>query len=540
MYRVMIIDDEPIIRKGLCTVIDWNALNCRIICEAGDGVEALEKLSEHQPDIVITDIRIPGADGLELARHIFQQYRSTKVIILTGYPDFEYARSAIRYNVVDFILKPTSTEKIVEAVEKAIGILAADSLRDERMKSLETRMEASLSEVQEKCLREIFDGTLTNPAEIRSQTDLLGISLHTFCTVRFELDDPETGADRKSETLRDSRQVRQTLSEPFRNHKHTLVSLGNNRFCLLIDFAENDTPANLETVLHGCDEAIRMMEGFFSCLVLAGISQFHQDSSKLPQAYQEADLALGNVFFGDIHLAVYHPDRLPELRIAPTVIRKSTDSIMEHLRAAELPAAQEQLRSLFTLLKHEKASITEVKEIAMVIVSLCSRLLGNHNLNLSVSVESNARTYLNLMESRSVKALLRQLETIIESVCGQLNSRERQTHFIISRVREYIHEHYTDKVYLEEIARHVHVSNAYLSRLFRRETGETLTDAITALRIEKSRELLLNSDLKTYEIALTVGIDDPAYFSQLFRKWTGQNPKEFRSMNRKASIQPAP
>jgi len=535
MYRVLIIDDEPIIRRGLTTVIDWAALNCQIVSEASDGLEALEKLAEVRPDIVITDIRMPGADGLELSRHIFENHRFTKVIILTGYPDFEYAQKALRYNVVDFILKPTSTEKVMAAVHKATAMLSADLDRENRMKALESRMESSRSEIQEKCLREIFEGILTDASEIRSQTDRLGISLHNFCVVRFELDDAihDGHVAEPPGAVRDPRRVRQTLAAPFQGTANTLISLSNNRFCLLLDFLDENPAVNLEVVLNGCDEAIRMMESFFSCFVLAGISRFCQDPAHVFDAYQEAGQALKNVFYGDIHTAVYHPTGTRESRTDPTMIRQNTDGILESLRSGEEEVARRHLHTLFEQLKKEKAPIAEVKEIAVHIASLCSRLLSNYGLNLSEMPESSDQIYLNLMESRSVKALLHQLESIFITVCGQLNRRERQTHFIISRVREYMHQHYTEKMHLEDIARHVHVSNAYLSRLFRRETGETITDAITALRIEKAREMLLNSNLKTYEIALAVGIDDPAYFSQLFRKWVGQNPKEFRGLNRK-------
>ena len=119
MLRVMIVDNEAAIRKGLIHCIHWEELGCQIAAQAEDGVAALEQIASASPDIIIRDIRMPGMDGLELAQAVSERYPHIKVIILTGYPDFSYAQRAIQYHVVDFVLKPTTVENLTHAVEKA-------------------------------------------------------------------------------------------------------------------------------------------------------------------------------------------------------------------------------------------------------------------------------------------------------------------------------------------------------------------------------------------------------------------------------------
>ena len=118
-YRVMLADDEPIMRKALLTLADWESMECEIVYTAANGQEVMENLEKVMPDILITDIKMPGKNGIELAKYIWEQKLPIKVIILTGYADFAYAQSAVKFNVVDYVIKAGAFDGLLEAVEKA-------------------------------------------------------------------------------------------------------------------------------------------------------------------------------------------------------------------------------------------------------------------------------------------------------------------------------------------------------------------------------------------------------------------------------------
>jgi two-component system, response regulator YesN len=137
MYKVMVVDDEPIVRKGLISFIDWSELECKIVYEASNGIEALNKAAELSPDIIITDIKMPGMSGLELTEKIYKDFPSTKLILLTGYSDFSYAQAAIRYGVVDYVVKASAIENISDAVKKAKKLINAERTINEKLEKLE-------------------------------------------------------------------------------------------------------------------------------------------------------------------------------------------------------------------------------------------------------------------------------------------------------------------------------------------------------------------------------------------------------------------
>ena len=180
IFHLMIVDDETTIRKGLTQVVNWEAIDCIIQDTASDGLEAIEKLKENPVDIIITDIRMPESDGLDLAKYVMEHYPEIKVIILTGYADFEYAKTAIKYNVSDFLLKPISIEQVVASVQSAQKKIIASRQKNTAKKSdvafmidqlLQELTDASCSDTLAARLKEYNPGKL-----------LCGcLSVHTLC-----------------------------------------------------------------------------------------------------------------------------------------------------------------------------------------------------------------------------------------------------------------------------------------------------------------------------------------------------------------------
>ena len=187
MYNIMIVDDEPVLRKGLLSFVDWESLGCKVVCEASDGVDAKQKLNCGNIDIVITDIKMPCMDGIELSKYIYENFPGIKVIILTAFADFSYAQSAIKYNVVDFVIKTNPTEKIPEAVIKAKKLIIHQREKEDNLKQLESKLSNSMSEISENFFKDIINGIVIDKDIINSKTKEYSIILDNYFVVAYEV-----------------------------------------------------------------------------------------------------------------------------------------------------------------------------------------------------------------------------------------------------------------------------------------------------------------------------------------------------------------
>ena len=177
IFHLMIVDDETTIRKGLTQVVNWEAIDCIIQDTASDGLEAIEKLKENPVDIIITDIRMPESDGLDLAKYVMEHYPEIKVIILTGYADFEYAKHAIKYNVSDFLLKPISIEQVVASVQSAQKKIIASRQKNTAKKS-------DVAFMIDQLLQELTDASCSDTLAARLKE--YNISLESYYVAAFQ------------------------------------------------------------------------------------------------------------------------------------------------------------------------------------------------------------------------------------------------------------------------------------------------------------------------------------------------------------------
>ena len=512
----MVVDDERIARKGLMSSVNWESLNCKVICEAADGISACSMLQSNNIDIVVTDIRMPGMDGIELGRHIHENYPAIKVIILTGYADFNYAQSAIRYGVVDFILKPIIIQKVIDAVKKATAQLLQQN--------------ENLSEMREKFFQDCFIGNLTDSAAIKSKLARLQITLDSYFVVAFEIDKTEDNENGFSPEIHHkfTTAVKNLISLGFKNISYYSVFISSRMICSVLSFTGSDSSDCMQNIMNTCESIMEMLESFTEERLFIGISSMYRSPSRLAEAYSEALDALSGRFYNDSETSIFVPYNKNQSIQEASITNKYIDKIIESLETGN---CRDTLTLLHELLERQRAlkqPIEHIKNIGLQICSLCSKLLTNHNISFSKVVENGESVYKEILQSRSINHLSEILKNIVKTVSVYLSPAERQNSNIIDRALEYINNNYKENISLQSVADNIHVNSSYLSRLFRKKNGETLVEYITRMRMEKAMELLKNANLQIFEVAALVGIDDPAYFSHLFKKYTGLSPKEYK------------
>lgn len=527
----MIVDDEPVIKKGIVCFVDWKLLGCTVVCEASNGLEAIEKLDKNEIDILITDIRMPGMDGLALSKYVSENYPGIKVIILTAYADFSYAQSAIKYNVVDFIIKTNPSDKIAEAVMKARSLIERQKEKSDSLIHLKGMINKNLSAIRGKFFNDVFSGIIYNPEEIANKIDEYGIVLDSYHILSFEIsslseESPYSGNHDQTRLI-DS--IKNFLSLAFKDYKHNLFMMNRDLLIALVSFNEISPASFLESLVLTCNDILKMVGSFMKFTLNIGISGMHSSFRDLQKTYNESLEALMGNFASNENLFIYKADGSGLTGNSSIDTYGYIDGMANSLKHGSCDEASSALKMLFGEYKDKNRPVEEFKVSGILIYSLCSRLLENYMLDPSERIEGNAGIYRQIHESRSLQGLYNILLRLLEATSAFITSKEMHYSGLVKEANKYIRNNYHDDVDLQSIADFVHVSSSYLCRLYKKETGESIIDALNRFRIDTAKKLLTNPGTKIYEVAISVGIRDQSYFTYVFKKYAGVSPKEYVS-----------
>ena len=278
-YKVMLADDEPIMRKALQSLINWNSIDCEVVFVAENGKEVLNSLEEMCPDILITDIKMPGADGIEIAKYIWEKKLPTKVILLTAYADFSYAQSAIRYDVVEYVTKTGAFDELLRAVERCKLLLKERILLSSEEK--EARMESFF--------RGVYDGNIYNEITSRYEQLHLGVTDYTVVFFEFLMDD----ATERSKRVKLYDSLKNFFHLAFAEQVVHGMFYKKDMYGLVLKCPQGQEKTE-SYLKETCTKVMDMMDNFMELYVFVGISGMHGDIEELPDAYEEAQTALNH------------------------------------------------------------------------------------------------------------------------------------------------------------------------------------------------------------------------------------------------------
>jgi two-component system response regulator YesN len=506
-YHLLIADDENTIRKGLAGYMPWDEIDCVVDGAARDGMEAIDFLKNGNPDIVITDIKMPRCDGIELAKYIHENRPWVKVIILTGYAEFEYARSAISCGVTDYLLKPISKDTLMESVKKMI-----EKINQERKDKQSRRRD--MMHPREQLLRELA-GASPNREKLLARAADYGIVLDVYHVVVFDAGEGTAGLDYALESL-----FEQCPDDYF-------FTMGGRLFW--VSHSGSGSQGRLSDI---CAEIVNIGRLLYALFVSAGISGLHRGPEALSQAAAEAISSLGRNFYSGQSVSFYKADSASSQNIHD-LCAGELFAIEKHLREQQFDAAHQSAAALFSKLKSLAASEFDAKTACIQIYYICTSILLKNGLTFSPGQPSNGRAnpdfFLKVRGSHVINSLESAVFEVLKNTSDILSNQGRVVSLLVKKALRYIHDNYQRDLSLELIAGQIHVNPSHLSRTFKKELGEPVTGYINRIRIEKAKELLTVSGMLAYEAAEAAGFNDPAYFSQVFKKITGVSPKDFKS-----------
>lgn len=519
MYDVLLVDNETVILNGLSKSIDWGSVDCRVAATARDGREAIAFLQKRHFDIVISDIKMPEMDGLELSEWISENLPSVKVIILTGYPDFDYAKRAIDFRVVDFVLKPTNEEHLFAALDKAKKMIVDENEQKQVRKTLENETEKSQQLKRSLLINDLVHNPKISNSKVRQQVSDLGIDLSSFFVMRV-------GVYKKPELADYSESVAQAQEILAKNFgscwQLDFVLKADRFFYAILSGAADCLPLDL------CKNTVEQVAKHTDFFITVGISRLHTNPLQMQTAVQEADSAQ---MFAEYNpqVAVMSISRVPELtEEAAAFISNELRLLESSIEHQSRVYVEKSCRKLFQYIRVQHIPFSSVQKLCAIIWSYCNGLLLDYNFLDATSDEKMVLTD-QLSFDNSIDVTEKQIIARIEYVLDCMENSSANIDSIVHTVKNYIDQNYQMELSLELLANKVHLSGSYLSRLFKNEVGQNLSAYIQNVRIENAKVLLSSTMMRTYEVAEAVGIGDPVYFSKMFKKATGQKPKDYRA-----------
>ncbi len=530
MYRIILIDDEPLILAGIASLICWEEHDCCIVGKATNGHTAIDLILDTRPDIVITDIRMPVMNGLELIQACKEKNCEFAFIFLTNLEDFQLAKEAMHLGATDYLVKlDLKPQTLIQALERAKEHcsrmeshhnkeLYALLLKDSR-KQLEQNYFSQLlltpPSDSEFAFNPEIDASYRNAylllLQMKPEQILFGqTEPYDFQFISSQLLDVVSGIGTRY----------------FSSHA-MLMPQKDTMLLVVSPKAESD---NEKALSEFCTKVNVALGTYFALTALFGISQKSRETSRLPQALSEARSALGRCYYDSALGISFYQDQKSRLR-QPAQREFNINFLKKSMSAAVLENESQDLKEIFRELSELFAQYKPDKPQA---VSACINIYSYlHDLLQNESTRENAFPYSidiakQLSGLGSLDDILLWLDSFCEKICAMLAERkEKRSDKFVYMAKRYIHEHYREKLTLSEIAEHLTISPGYLSSTFSRYMNKTVSDYIAEVKIEHAKELIDSGQYLIYEIADQLGFENAYYFSKVFKKVTGMAPKNY-------------
>lgn len=522
--RVLLADDEPVILRGLKKLISWEELGFAIVGEANDGNELRQLIRDGRPDLVISDISMPGCSGIDIIQEIHEQNRQVKVVFISAYQEFAYARQAIQYGAIDYLVKPVSKKHLEDVVNKAAALIREES-EGERAKEMLDHYERKKRTVT---IEELLDGLMDGNKRAAGELIRMGavaLSRHT-CVCMLETDEEPGGDSRWAE--RERKLVQFALNNIM---KETLESRGNclmfhkdGRVGILIQYEQPYEPRKLAEDLHG------KINAFLKLKVSVGIGLPVSGIEAADESYRTALEALNARYFTGLNRIV----EAGTIDTAPAPEMPGIAELQGEIVKALASRNKEELTQLTArLLDAVKRLAGGSKQLAITNVYNTILLLEQEMAKIGVHIGCSPGSPGSLLEKlaghSTFAGVADEFSSVVDQAFEQFASKLAHKEIAeLRRVKAYMEEHYAENITLESMAAMIYMNPYYFSSFFKKHTGKNFKQYLTEERMKHALRLLLETDLMIYEIAERVGYNNARHFSDMFKKRYGKLPQEYR------------
>ena len=530
-YTILLVDDEEEVIQAIIRKINWEELGFSVVGYADNGIKALEMIEESQPDVVMTDIKMPYMDGMELCSHIRREYPAMKIVLFTGFDEFEYAKEAVHLEVEEYILKPVNSVELINIFTKLKIKLDQEISERRSMEKLEHYYTESLPLLQANFCSTLIEGRI-HEDELQKYLSDYQISLPgpLYCCLVIHMSSSQIPENMNSLFLAASvqKQAEDRLGKRWK--AKCFPYLGNS-----VLFAQINNENEIAELTDDCDRFCKYINRMMGTVVTVGIGQVCSQILDLAQSYNAAREAVS-------YRAVYGASRAINIKeIAPKESGEpcftNDMELLNLFKKIRLNSEEEIVEAVDQYIESISFPLKSLQQHHVVIMELVTALF-RFSVNNDIAAEGVGGDigilYGKLLELEP-DALRKWLTDI--SLCFSENlvtARSRSTQSFVSKAKEHVRSQYADvQLSLAQICERLGVSNSYFSSVFKKETGKPFITYLTDYRMDIAADLMVNTNDKSYTIAEKVGYPDANYFSYVFKKKFGVSPSKYRASGKK-------
>ena len=533
MYKLIIVDDEEEVRKGIIQKIDWASFGFDIPREAENGRDALDLIEENVPDAVITDITMPVLDGLKLSSVISECYPTIKTVILTGFDEFKFAQQAIRYGVIDYILKPVLPKDINNLMTRLRNIIDEEVSQKEDINRLRSHYIKSLPIIREKFLTQLVTGSLSR-AETDRRIQMYDVKLKgsTFMVAAAAID--AESMERSGYGGDDSELCKFAIlnisKEIIEKYPSGEAFFHDDNLVFILGSEDKDKNYLLTKTISLLDEIRFNIKKYLKIDISIGLGSMSNSVNKLKESYKNALSALEYKRLIGVNKVIYIEDLEPQSTDDIIFDEEKENQLISSIKFGSEKDVLEAIRDIFDDIIRPTLTLKDYQLYFLEIVATLSRLGRKFQVDIGQMLEVS-----NINAEIQKYTTLEEIKEWIEKICIELNKTissrmQTKTQMLLEKAKDYINKNYSDDTLsLQKLADHLYISACYLSMIFKKEADETFLKYLVRVRLDAAKDLLRNTDLRTAEIAERVGYPDINYFSFFFKKNVGMSPREYRN-----------
>lgn len=546
MFQLLIVDDEASVVDSLADTLPWHEIGISAVFKAYSGSEALELLKTNTIDIMMTDIRMPGMNGLELLALVRREWKRIKCILLSGHAEFSYAQQAIQHDAHEYLLKPISDAEVLDKVGNLVGVLQRERDESRYYERVEKAFQEHLPKLRGDLLADLLQGVKISPERLRQKLESLKIAIPVegrFALMLFRLEDRFAELDFYSLSLMEYAVV--NMAEELFEDDFRLWSCKDlhGYLVFLVTIAGEDQPRQdrqehpdrtaepVESRLQSMASQLQLsVDRFLKGSVSVLISRWGSFPLDIKRLYEDILLSMRKQVGNQSGLLIYASDELEQLPVHALQRLYEPPMLVHLLESGDWDKTHDKLTGIWSELGAKWADSQEhLMEAFFSVYASFSSFAHKNGRQLTDMIGPHLADVTGLTPGRSLEALhqwmFQSLELLQQCMENETRNDRENT---VRRIKLFVQKHLVEDVSLQAIADYMYMHPVHVSRIFKLETGENLSDFVLRLKMEQAAALLADPSLKNYEVALQLGYQNPNYFIKVFKKYYSLTPQEFR------------